>query len=72
MPVLTYEGPRISAEQKERLIKELTEAAVRVMPDKPKEAYYVFLKEYDEESIGVAGMPLEEYIKSVRARSGGH
>jgi 4-oxalocrotonate tautomerase family enzyme len=70
MPVLTYEGPRIPAEQKERLIKELTEAACRVMPDKPKEAYYVFLKEFEDESIGVAGMPLAEYIKQVGSRSG--
>jgi 4-oxalocrotonate tautomerase len=69
MPVLTYEGPKIPKEQKERLIKELTDAAVRVMPDKPKEAYYVFLKEYEEESIGVGGMPLAEYIKQVRGRS---
>lgn len=70
MPVLSYEGPKLTKEQKEKLIKEMTEAAARVIPDIPEQAYYFFVREYEDENVGVGGMPLAEYIRTVRSRSG--
>jgi 4-oxalocrotonate tautomerase len=67
MPVLSYEGPKLTKEQKEKLIKEMTDTAARVVPDIPKQAYYFFVREYDDENVGVGGMTLQEYLKSIRA-----
>lgn len=63
MPVLTYEGPPLEQEQRNELIKRLTEAACEVVPNIPKQAYYVFLKEYPMERVGVGGLVLPEYLK---------
>lgn len=68
MPVLSYEGPKMTKEQKEKLIKELTEAAARVIPDIPCDAYYVFIREHDAECIGIGTKPLLDYLKSTRGR----
>lgn len=64
MPVLTFEGPKLTAERKEALIKELTEAVVRVVPDVPKSAYYVFIYEHEQENVGVGGVVLHKYLAS--------
>lgn len=53
MPVLSFEGPKLTKEQKEKLIKEMTDAAARVVPDIPKRAYYFFVREYDDENMDV-------------------
>lgn len=71
MPVLSFEGPKLTKEQKEQLIREMTDAAARVVPDIPKRAYYFFVREYDEENVGVGGMPLQDYLKSVQENRGG-
>ena len=65
MPVLTYEGVTLSQEQKEAMIKGLTEVADKVLPETPKSAFYVFFREYPPEKVGVGGMPLPDYIKSL-------
>jgi 4-oxalocrotonate tautomerase family enzyme len=64
MPVLTFEGPKLTAKQKEALIKELTDALVRIVPDVPKSAYYVFIYEHEQENVGVGGVVLHKYLAS--------
>lgn len=65
IPVLTYEGIVLTQEQKEAMIKGLTEVAEKIIPDIPKSSYYVFFKEYPPEMIGVGGMTLPKYLKSM-------
>jgi phenylpyruvate tautomerase PptA (4-oxalocrotonate tautomerase family) len=50
------------------MIKGLTEVADKVLPETPKSAFYVFFREYPPEAVGVGGMPLPEYIKSLEQK----
>ena len=68
MPVLIYEGPELNQNQRKELIKGLTEAACKVTQEIPKEAYYVFLREYPDEKVGVGGCPLPEYLDNLRKK----
>ena len=47
------------------MIKGLTEVASNVLPDTPKSAFYVYLVEHEAEKIGVGGLPLPDFIKSM-------
>jgi 4-oxalocrotonate tautomerase len=62
MPVLIYEGSELNQNQREELIKSLTDAACKVIPNIPKEAYYIFLREYPGEKVGVGGLTLPDYL----------
>ena len=66
MPVIRYEGPELTPEQRENLIREFTEVAVRYIPRIPKEAYYVFLDEYPGEKVGVGGLILPKYLEKMQ------
>ena len=68
MPVLTYEGPKLNQDQSEALIKGLTEVACKVMPEVPKQAFYVYIKEHPDEKIGVGGLQLPEYLASLQRK----
>ena len=68
MPVLIYEGPELNQNQRKELIKGLTETACKVTPEIPKEAYYVFLREYPVEKVGVGGLVLSEYLANLRKK----
>ncbi len=59
MPVITLEAASLSKEQKQRLAKEFTESAARIM-NMPEEAFYVFLKENSLENVGVGGKLLSD------------
>ena len=48
------------------LIKVLNEVACKVSPEIPSEAYYVFLREYPDDQIGVGGYPLPEYLDKLQ------
>ena len=72
MPVLIYEGPELNQSQREELIKGLTEAACKVIPDIPKEAYYVFLREYPGEKVGVGGLVLPDFLANLRKKQTEH
>lgn len=63
MPVIRYEGPELTPEQRENLIREFTEVCVKYIPRIPKEAYYVFLEEYSGEKVGVGGLVLPRYME---------
>jgi phenylpyruvate tautomerase PptA (4-oxalocrotonate tautomerase family) len=66
MPVLIYEGPELSPNQRKELIKGLTEVACKVSPEIPKEAYYVFLREHPDDKVGVGGCTLPEYLDKLK------
>ncbi len=68
MPVITYEGPELDHSQREALIKGFTEVANKTIPEIPKEAYYVFLREYPAEKVGVGGLPLPDYLAEFRKK----
>jgi len=50
------------------MIKGLTEVADKILPETPTSAFYVFFREYPPEAIGVGGMPLPEFIKSLEQK----
>ena len=65
MPVLSYEGGKLDKDQKEELVRGFTELAAKVTRI-PKEAFYVYIKEYPEDSIGVGGLLLPDYLAKIR------
>lgn len=63
MPVITVAIHPIDQDQKKHLIKELTDTAVKIT-NVPAEKYVVFIDEYDNTSIGLAGKTRAEIIES--------
>lgn len=59
MPVITLEAARLTREQKQKLAKELTERAAKIMNTSPS-AIYVFLKENELDNVGVSGKLLSD------------
>lgn len=59
MPVITVEAPKLTKEQKRKLVKELTASAANTM-DLPEQDFFVFVKENDRDNIGVAGELLSD------------
>ena len=45
MPIITLEGPALPKDKKQEIIKGLTDAAAKAMPQIPKQAFVVLLKE---------------------------
>ncbi len=68
MPVIILEGPELTQSQRKELIKGLTEVACNIIPDIPKEAYYVFLREYPGDKVGVGGLQLPEHLANLRKK----
>jgi len=65
MPVIIFEGPELNQKQREAMIRGFTEVASQAMPEIPKEAFYVYLREYPGEKLGVGGLTLPEYLKKI-------
>ncbi|MCK5254132.1 MAG: tautomerase family protein [Thermoplasmata archaeon] len=63
MPVITFDGPPLDAETKERMIRALTDAVVSVRPGIPRTAYYVYINEHPRDCVGIGGYPLDEYLR---------
>jgi len=63
MPVITFDGPPLDAETKERMIMALTDAVVSVRPEIPRTAYYVYINEHPRDNVGIGGYPLDEYLR---------
>lgn len=59
MPVITIEGSKLSREQKNKLVKELTTSAANIM-NAPEQAFIVLVKENEKENIGIAGRLLAD------------
>lgn len=54
MPVITVAIHPISQDEKSRLIRKLTDTAVEIT-NVPADKYVVFIDEFENESIGLAG-----------------
>lgn len=66
MPYISVEGGLLSDEQKERLIKCLTEVSSEIM-NVPKKFFTVTLKELPDKNIGIGGRSIDR-IKDEYAR----
>ena len=66
MPVITFEGPKLNKAQSETLVKGFTEVAHNAMPEIPKEAFYVFIREYPDDKVGVGGLLLPDFLAKMR------
>lgn len=62
MPIIYFEGPPITKEQKAKLVREFTNTASETL-DMPKETFTVLLKEVAPENVGVGGELLSERVK---------
>jgi 4-oxalocrotonate tautomerase family enzyme len=68
MPVIRYEGPELTPEQRENLIREFTDVVVKHIPGIPREAYYVFLDEYPDDKVGVGGLTIPKYLEKIQGK----
>ena len=66
MPIISWEGGKLSKEQKKDLIQKLTEAAVEITKV-PARFYSVVIREQQDENLGFAGETVEE-IKAKAAK----
>ena len=66
MPMIILEGPELTQEQRDRLIKGFTDVACETLPNIRREAFVVFLREYPPGNVGVGGLPLPEYLEKRR------
>lgn len=66
MPYITVEGGSLSDEQKEMLIKRLTEVSAEIMKV-PSEFFITTIKELPDKNIGIGGKTIDvvksEYLK---------
>ncbi len=61
MPIISVEAARLTKEQKERLVVELTRTASEIMNTSPQ-SFYVLIKENEIENWGVGGKPLAQFL----------
>ncbi len=66
MPVIKFEGPQLTHDQRKALVEGFTDVVCKVIPNVPREAYYVFLLEYPDEKIGVGGLMLPDYLAKIQ------
>jgi len=62
MPVITFEGPALPIEKKERLAREITQIATDIT-NIPKDAFIIFIKENPYENMAKGGVLLSEQFK---------
>lgn len=66
MPVISWEGGKLTKEQKKDLIRKFTEVAAEVTKV-PAKFHTVIIREQQDENLGVAGQTVEE-IKAAMAK----
>lgn len=62
MPVIIFEGPKMTKEQKEQLVQEFSAAASGITKI-PQEKFITLIKECDPEDVGVGGKLLVDMQK---------
>ncbi len=66
MPIISWEGGKLSKEQKKDLIQKFTDVAVEITKV-PAKFYSVVIREQQDENLGFAGETVEE-IKAKAAK----
>ena len=61
MPYIQVEAAKLTKEQKERLVAEITRVSSELM-EMRKEAFYVLIKENDSDNWGIGGKTLTQII----------
>ncbi len=61
MPVITIDLWPVSHEARGALIRELTATASKIT-NLPPSAFFVYIREYPTDAIGVGGVPLSEQV----------
>lgn len=71
MPYITVESGNLSDEQKELLIKRLTEVSSEIM-NVPREFFAVTIKELPDKNFGIGGRTIDvvkaEYMRSTESK----
>ncbi len=67
MPYITVEGGMLTKEQKEELIKRLTEVSSEIMHI-PSEFFLTTIKELPDENIGIGGKTIDKTKKEYMNR----
>lgn len=62
MPIITFDGGKLTREQKAELVSQFTETAHKTTGIH-KEAFVVIIRENDRENIGVGGELLADRLK---------
>lgn len=62
MPVITYEGGKMSTDQKKELIEKMTAICVDVT-EIPQEFFSVLIRELSDENLGVGGEQVSDIKK---------
>jgi 4-oxalocrotonate tautomerase len=70
MPVITFDGPFLSLEKKEKIVKEFTQLASEIT-NIPKEAFVVFVKENEYVNMGQGGILISKKLKNVLPKEEG-
>ena len=60
MPIISFEGPVPTKEQKAELAAKLTKATHEVLPQMPENAFIVVIKESSPDNVAVGGKLLSE------------
>lgn len=68
MPVIKFEGPQLTQDQRKALIEGFTDVVCKVIPNVPREAYYVFILDYPDDKIGVGGLMLPDYLAKIQKK----
>ena len=68
MPYITIESGLLTKDQKEKLIKRLTEVSSEVT-NIPREFFMVTIKELPDTNIGIGGKTIEETKKEFRMKN---
>ena len=66
MPVITYEGAKLTSEQKKHLIEKFTEISVEITSI-PKNFFSVLIRELDDDNLGSNGEQVSEIKKRMAA-----
>lgn len=61
MPYIQVEAAKLTKEQKERLVTEITRVSSEIM-ELRKEAFYVLIKENDSDNWGIGGKTLTQIL----------
>lgn len=62
MPIITFDGPKLTKEQKIEMVKSFTKSASEITKI-PEQAFIILLKESDPENVGVGGILISDRQK---------